>query len=610
MRKRLSRILAWGFGLIATGAIGASMWFWFTPVGLNNYVNKITLQLALDSPQILTSLGLIDNTLLDFHSGKLDDQTKEAEKRSLEKLKKARAGLDRYGPDGLSGQELLTWKITAWFFDDLIRQAEFEYSGYRINQISGVTVNTPQFLTDAHVIKNEQSVERYLSRLREFGRVLREARERVEDDRANGVIPPDFVIDQSLLGMRRFIEDAPSNNPLVTTLEPKLGSIENLSDEQRSNYLQRAEELVRTEVVPGYEAMIALFKTMREEATHDAGIWRLPQGEAIYTAALRSNTTTDMSAEEIHTLGLVEVTRLEQQMLSILDAQGFTRGTLAERIAALNADPAQIFENTDDGRRQMIDFLKEIDSRIMAKAPDYFATIPPQPLEIVRVPPFSQDSAPGGYYNPPALDGSRPGRFYINQKNTADNPRWTLATLMVHEGSPGHHFQLSAAQLIEGVPLLRKILPFNAYAEGWALYAERVAKIDIGIYDEDPLSDLGRLQAEMFRAVRLVVDTGMHDKRWSREEAITYMIEKTGMTEAEVTREIERYVVWPGQATGYKVGQLAMLKMRERAEQALGDQFDIKGFHEVLLMNGAMPLETLDSLVTEWIERQSPVPDA
>jgi uncharacterized protein (DUF885 family) len=610
MRKRLSRILAWGFGLIATGAIGASMWFWFTPVGLNNYVNKITLQLALDSPQILTSLGLIDNTLLDFHSGKLDDQTKEAEKRSLEKLKKARAGLDRYGPDGLSGQELLTWKITAWFFDDLIRQAEFEYSGYRINQISGVTVNTPQFLTDAHVIKNERSVERYLSRLREFGRVLREARERVEDDRANGVIPPDFVIDQSLLGMRRFIEDAPSNNPLVTTLEPKLGSIENLSDEQRTNYLQRAEELVRTEVVPGYEAMIALFETMREEATHDAGIWRLPQGEAIYTAALRSNTTTDMSAEEIHTLGLAEVTRLEEQMLSILDAQGFTRGTLAERIATLNADPAQIFENTDNGRRQMIDFLKEIDSRIMAKAPDYFATIPPQPLEIVRVPPFSQDSAPGGYYNPPALDGSRPGRFYINQKNTADNPRWTLATLMVHEGSPGHHFQLSAAQLIEGVPLLRKILPFNAYAEGWALYAERVAKIDMGIYDDDPLSDLGRLQAEMFRAVRLVVDTGMHDKRWSREEAITYMIEKTGMTEAEVTREIERYVVWPGQATGYKVGQLAMLKMRERAEQALGDQFDIKGFHEVLLMNGAMPLETLDGLVTDWIEQQSLMPDA
>lgn len=603
MKKWVVRILAWGSGLVAAGLLGASMWFWFTPVGLNNYVNKITVQLALDSPQILTSLGLIDNTVLDFHSGKLDDQTKAAEQRSLEKLRRARAGLNNYGPEGLQGQELLTWQITAWFFDDLIRQAEFEYSGYRVNQISGVTVNTPQFLTDSHVIKNERSVERYLSRLSEFGRVLREVRERVEDDRANGVIPPDFVIDQTLLGMRRFIETGAADNPLVTTLGPKLDSIDDLDPVEREGYLQRATTLVETEVIPGYESMITLFEEMRSEATHDAGIWRLPQGAAIYEAALRSNTTTDMTAEEIHALGLDEVARLETEMLTILAAQGLNEGSLAERIALLNNDPAQIFPNTDEGRREMIGFLKEIDAQIMEVAPRFFATIPPQPLEIVRVPPFSQDSAPGGYYNPPALDGSRPGRFYINQKNTADNPRWTLATLMVHEGSPGHHFQLSAAQLIEGVPLLRKILPFNAYAEGWALYAERVAKVDMGIYDADPLGDLGRLQAEMFRAVRLVVDTGMHAKRWSREEAIAYMIEKTGMTEAEITREIERYVVWPGQATGYKVGQLAMLKMRERAEAALGERFDIKGFHEVLLMNGAMPLETLDALVSDWIEK-------
>jgi uncharacterized protein (DUF885 family) len=217
------------------------------------------------------------------------------------------------------------------------------------------------------------------------------------------------------------------------------------------------------------------------------------------------------------------------------------------------------------------------------------------------VPEYSQDSAPGGYYNAPALDGSRPGRFYINQKNTGDNPKFTLPTLMVHEGSPGHHFQLSAAQLIEGVPILRKVVPFNAYAEGWALYAERIAKTEMGIYDTDPLGDLGRLQAEMFRAVRLVVDTGLHAKRWSREQAIEYMIAKTGMTEAEVTREIERYVVWPGQATGYKVGQLAILAMRERAERELGDRFDVKAFHEVLLMNGGMPLDILDETVTEWI---------
>lgn len=602
MKKWLLRILGWGTGLIAIAALGASLWFWFTPVGLNNYVNKITVQLALDSPQTITSLGLIDNTLLDFHSGKLDDLTKEAEDRSLAKLRRAREGLNAYGPEGLEGQERLTWQVTAWFFDDLIRQAEFEHDGYRVNQISGVTVDTPQFLTDAHIIINPRSVERYLSRLREFGRVLREARVRVEDDRANGVIPPDFVIDQALLGMRKFIEAGAEGNPLVTTLGPKLESIKELDPQQRSAYLAQATELVKSEVIPGYQAMISLFEDMRQEATHEAGIWRIPQGAAIYEAALRSNTTTDMTAEEIHALGLAEVARLESEMLAILDAQGFREGGLAERIARLNADPAQLFPNTDDGRRAMIAYLKEIDARIMGVAPRFFSTIPPQPLEIVRVPPFSQDSAPGGYYNPPALDGSRPGRFYINLKDTADNPRWTLATLMVHEGSPGHHFQLSAAQLIDGVPLLRKVLPFNAYAEGWALYAERIAKTDMGIYDNDPLGDLGRLQAEMFRAVRLVVDTGLHAKRWSREQSIAYMLEKTGMPEADVTREIERYVVWPGQATGYKVGQLAMLKMRERAERELGPRFDIKGFHEIMLMNGAMPLATLDGVVSEWIK--------
>jgi uncharacterized protein (DUF885 family) len=258
----------------------------------------------------------------------------------------------------------------------------------------------------------------------------------------------------------------------------------------------------------------------------------------------------------------------------------------------------------------MIAYLHEVDQRIMATAPKFFQTIPPQRLEIVRVPEYSQDSSPGGYYNPPALDGSRPGRFYINQKSTADNPKWTLPTLMIHEGAPGHHFQLSAQQLIEGVPMLRKVLPFSAYAEGWALYAERVAKVDMGFYDTDPLGDLGRLQAEMFRAVRLVVDTGMHAKQWSREQSIAYMVEKTGMTEAEVTREIERYVVWPGQATSYKVGQLAMLRMRAEAEKALGPRFDLAAFHEVILMNGSMPLAVLEDVVQEWIKTQQAGPAA
>ena len=602
--KWLKRVV---MGLVATlivASAGASMWFWFTPVGVNNYINKVTFQLAIDSPELLTYLGAIDNTPLDFHSGKLADYTREEEERSIAKLRDARAGLNAYGPEGLAGQELLTWKIAAWFFDDLLRQAELRYSGYRVNQISGVTVNMPQFLTDTHVIKNEKSVRRYLSRLREFGRVLRETHARVIDDRANGVIPPDFVIEKALVGMNKFLEGGADNSPLVTTLGPKLDELEDVDENAAAAFINEATQLVSSEVIPGYEAIIGLFESMLPEATHDAGIWRLPNGEAIYAANLRSNTTTQYSPEEIHATGLAEVDRIEGEMLDILDSQGVMGDSFAERIRVLMDDPAHQFPNTDEGRAEMIAYLEAFDQKVMAIAADYFVTIPPQPLEIVRVPEYSQDSSPGGYYNGPALDGSRPGRFYINQKDTADNPRWTLPTLMIHEGSPGHHFQISTSQLIEGVPLLRRLSPFNAFSEGWALYSERIAKTDMGLYDDDPLGDLGRLQAEMFRAVRLVVDTGMHAKRWSREQAIEYMTAKTGMTNEEVTREIERYVVWPGQATAYKTGQLALLEMREDTEDALGERFSLRDFHEAVLMNGAMPLDILKETMADWAASQ------
>ena len=602
--KWLKRVV---IGLVATlivASAGASMWFWFTPVGVNNYINKVTFQLAIDSPELLTYLGAIDNTPLDFHSGKLADYTREEEERSIAKLRDARAGLDAYGPEGLIGQELLTWKIAAWFFDDLLRQAELRYSGYRVNQISGVTVNMPQFLTDTHVIKNEKSARRYLSRLREFGRVLRETHARVIDDRANGVIPPDFVIEKALVGMNKFIAGGADNSPLVTTLGPKLDELEDVDEAAAAAFINDATQLVSSEVIPGYKAIIILFESMLPEATHDAGIWRLPNGEAIYAANLRSNTTTQYSPEEIHATGLAEVDRIEGEMLDILDSQGVMGDSFAQRIRVLMDDPAHQFPNTDEGRAEMIAYLEAFDQKVMAIAADYFVTIPPQPLEIVRVPEYSQDSSPGGYYSGPALDGSRPGRFYINQKDTADNPRWTLPTLMIHEGSPGHHFQISTSQLIEGVPLLRRLSPFNAFSEGWALYSERIAKTDMGLYDDDPLGDLGRLQAEMFRAVRLVVDTGMHAKRWSREQAIEYMTAKTGMTNEEVTREIERYVVWPGQATAYKTGQLALLEMRKDTEDALGERFSLKDFHEAVLMNGAMPLDILKETMADWAASQ------
>jgi uncharacterized protein (DUF885 family) len=591
--------------LLVLVAGGASMWFWFTPVGVNNYINKVMIQLASDSPELLTSLGMIDNTPLDFHSGKLADRTRAQDDRSLAKLRKARAGLDKYGPEGLEGQELLSWRVAAWFFDNTLRRAEFEYGGYREVQNSGATVNLPRFLTDMHSIKNEKSVHRYISRLNEFGRVLAEVKVRVEDDRDHGVVPPDFVIEKSLAGMRTFIEGGAADNPLVTTLPEKLDEIESLSAEKKAELMAETTKAVEEQVIPGYETMITLYEELLLNTDHDAGIWRIPDGDKIYAAALKSNTTTDMSADEIHEIGVAEVARIQMEMNEILIAQGYTEGDVTERVKTLMQDPAQNFSNDDDGRQQMLEYLVELNDDMMSRAGDFFITLPDQPLEIVRVPEYSQASAPGGYYNAPALDGSRPGRFYINLKNTTDNPRWTLPTLLYHEAAPGHHFQLSLSQKIKGVPIVRKLSLFSAYTEGWALYAERVAKDDMKMYADDPLGDLGRLQAEMFRAVRLVVDTGMHAKKWSREKAIDYMVANTGMTEDEVTREIERYVVWPGQATAYKTGQLAILKMRERAEDALGDSFNLREFHELILMNGAMPLGILDETVDEWIEQES-----
>ena len=591
-------------GATGVGVVVAAFWFWFTPVGVNNYINKVTIQVAMESPELITRLGLIDNTVLDFHSGKLADYTKEADERSLEKLRNAREGLDKYGPEGLKGQELLSWKIAAWFFDEWLVDAEMKHSGYRVNQISGVTVNLPEFLTDAHAIIDRRSADRYLSRLSEFGRVLREVRDRVIDDRNHGVIPPDFVIEKSLTGMRRFISEGAAQNVLVTDFASRLSEVDEISAEDQAVLVMDAQARVASEVIPGYEGMIALFEEFATQTNHDAGIWRIPNGEAIYRHRLRSSTTTDYTPDEIHDIGLAEVVRIEGEMHAILDTQQIPDGDIATRVRVVMEDPSQQFANTDAGREEMIAYLESFDAKVMARVADFFITIPPQPLEIVRVPVHAQDSSAGGYYSSPALDGSRPGRFYINQKNTADNPRWTLPTLMIHEGSPGHHFQLSASQLIEDVPLLRRLSPFNAFTEGWALYSERIAKTDMGLYDDDPLGDLGRLQAEMFRAVRLVVDTGIHAKRWSREEAIDYMLAKTGMTEDEVTREIERYSVWPGQATGYKTGQLAILELREAAEAALGESFDIRQFHELLLMNGAMPLALLKDQVTAWIDAQ------
>jgi uncharacterized protein (DUF885 family) len=313
-------------------------------------------------------------------------------------------------------------------------------------------------------------------------------------------------------------------------------------------------------------------------------------------------TTTDYTPEQVHALGLSEVARVSAEADALLKSQGFVTGTVAERVQALHKDPRFLLPNTDEGRKQLIAKYQQILDEVNARMPEYFRTVPAGKLLVQRVPISAENNTAGAYYQSAALDGSRPGTFFANLRDVGETATWTMKTLAYHEGIPGHHFQISTALNLKDLPLIRQQPIYSAYAEGWALYAERLAA-EIGMYKDDPFGDLGRLEAELFRAARLVVDTGLHAKGWTREQAITYMVTTTGMNESEVVTEIERYMGQPGQACAYKVGQLKILELRERAKAALGPKFDLKDFHAVILENGGVPLTLLDHLVDEWIAR-------
>ncbi len=416
--------------------------------------------------------------------------------------------------------------------------------------------------------------------------------------RGLGVVAPDFIIDGSVEQMKALIAPAPADNPLVENLAGKSAKL-GMAADARKQLLDDAAAAMRDVVYPAYRRMIAEEQTLRARATHDAGLWRLKGGEAYYADQLKQLTTTDMTPDEIHAYGLSEVARISTEADTILKSVGMTDGTVGERLDKLMADPRFLYSNTDRGRAQMLARYKQILGHVKTLLPKYFATLPKAPLDVQRVPPFSEKGSAGAYYEMPSLDGSRPGVFFANLRNVAETPMWAMPTLAYHEGIPGHHLQIATAMELEGLPMLRRFVPEPAFSEGWALYAENLAK-DMGLYQGDPYGDLGRLQAELFRATRLVVDTGMHAKRWSREQAIQYMESTTGMAPSDVTAEIERYVVWPGQACAYKIGMKTILALRETAKAKLGAKFDLRAFHALVLENGAMPLSLLAGNVGRW----------
>jgi uncharacterized protein (DUF885 family) len=606
--KTAGKVIGWSTLAIAVIA-GYSIYRigWGKPFTMNLLANRQALLYLVRNPELFTSVGIADGTVFDRHSGRLaavgvakrdDDYALAA--RFVDEVR----DFDR---ERLGRQDQITYDILLDQYQTALAFKRFDWLSseglYPITPMWGAQVQLVTFLQSQHVVKNDKTARNYVARLEAMGDKLDALTAEMQRQAKVGVVLPVSLLDKALAGIADTVRPQPPDNPLVTTFVERMAKAHDLDAELPGTLQARASEALKTRVYPAYARMSAALEAERPAAaTQAAGVGRLPDGAAYYAAMLRQMTTTDYTPAQVHALGLAEVARIDGEMDALLKTLSLGAGTVAARMHALQKDPRFLFPNTDDGRKQVLARYQQILDEVNARIREYFRTLPPQRLTVERVPVAAEKGSAGAYYQQAAMDGSRPGTFFANLRDLDEIPKWSMKTIAYHEGIPGHHFQLSTALGLKDLPLIRQQTLYSAYAEGWALYAERLAA-EIGLYKDDPWGDLGRLQAELFRAVRLVVDTGLHAEGWSRERAIDYMVGTTGMNESEAVSEIERYMGLPGQACAYKVGQLKILELRDKARQALGPKFNLKDFHAVVLENGGVPLTLLETLVNEWIAK-------
>lgn len=553
------------------------------------------------SPETATSLG-VDKGDRAWTKSALSDFSLTAIRENGEQSALALADLRRIDRSKLAGLDAVNYDTVEFVLaigDAFTRKFEFNgaYGGapYVISQLTGAYQQLPDFLDSQHVIETRADADAYMARMEAFGRVLDQEVEVGRRDAGLGVIPADFTIDKALIQFKAMLAVAPDAAPLVTSVARRAREkgIE-------GDYAGEAAKLYAEKIRPALERQAALLTEWRARAVHDAGVWRLPRGEEYYRTALESYTTSKITPAEVHQTGLDMVASLGAQADRLMRKAGYTSGTVGERFRQMYADPRQHYPNTDEGKVELIKDLNKKVAEIMPRLPKYFGQLPRAPLEIRRVPKAIEAGAPGGYYNSPTLDGSRPGIYWINLRDSAEQPRFTLPTLTFHEAIPGHHLQLALNNEAGDLPLIRKMIGFSGYSEGWALYAEELA-VEMGMYEDDVEGQIGMIHDAMFRAVRLVVDSGMHDMKWSREQAVKYYVDTIGDQEASAITEIERYVVWPGQACSYMVGKIEWLRLRAKARKALGRRFDIRKFHDVGLLSGGVPLTVLERVIDGYI---------
>jgi len=601
------KLLKWFLGFAAVVAVVVAVFLvnliWFRPWSLNLFYEKVFAEVVFDEPELLSSLGLVEQFGITSHNGKLSDESPAHQQAQFDRWKKDLAQLRQYPLDRQSPSQRLSTHVLDWFLERQVEGEKWQFHNYPVNQLFGVQNQFPSFMANTHRLLAKQDCEYYVMRLdavpKKFDQLLESLKAREEKK----ILPPRFVVDEVLVEMNGFVATPVTESILATSFKTRAAKIDKLTEIERADFQKRVEAAITEKVYPAYQKLIDYFKGLQPKTTTDDGVWKLPNGDEFYAYALRENTTTTMPPDEVHALGLREVARIEAEMRGILDANGFANVPIGAAMDKLAKDPRFLYPNDDKGRADALAEYKRLIDTATERCKQLFLTAPKAGCEVRRVETFKEATAPGAYYQGGAMDGTRPGIFFANLRDMNEVPKWSMPTLAYHEGIPGHHWQISTAQELTGLPQFRKVIPFTAYAEGWALYCEWLAK-QVGWYDNDQFGDLGRLRDELFRAVRLVVDTGIHAKHWTRQQAITYMLEKTGMGEKEVTAEIERYIVMPGQACAYKVGMLKIQELRARAKTELGDKFDQREFHDVLLKNGALPLEILEEQVAEYIRQR------
>ncbi len=586
--------------LIAAAALAAHTWY-AKPLSIDWLYLRHLVQQGLNNPEALTSLRALEPYGIRGHNAKLGEDTPAQDALDLAQLQVTYDALKSYDVAALKGQDKVSYEVFRYQLESDLEDHRFREQSYPVTQLFGAHSWLPQLMTDQQQVNDATDAEHYLARMQAFPKRMRQLAARVVAAEKKGTVAPRFALDKAISQIDALVAPSATSHPLVLGLREKLQKIppEKMDATARDGLVARAAAAYASHVVPAYATLRASLDDQRARQTKNDGVWSLPDGAAFYASRIAHHTTTRMSADALHALGLSDVARIGAEMDALLIALALPGKTRAEKIKALELRPSEQYPDTDAGRAAVLTDYQTIIAQMEAGLAPQFKTLPRARIEVKRVPAYSEKASPLAYYTSPPLDGSAPGLFYANLGDIAQTSKFRIRTLAYHEGIPGHHMQLAIAQELQGLPIFRSIYGFTAYAEGWALYAERLAW-EMG-FQKKAEDNLGRLSDEMLRAVRLVVDTGIHAKRWTREQAISYMAVELGSDEAAAVTEIERYIVDPGQALAYKVGMLKILELREKAKIALGASFDPRAFHDVVLTNGSVPLTLLESLVADYI---------